>query len=166
MFRIEETVAEETVCAVIRYITENRWMICQSVFLIYLAVLSVMDIRSRRISLLLLLAGIPLAVFGFFCGRDISAVILWAGAAVGGVFMAVSRATKEAFGYGDSLLIGIMGMLLGFWNILSVLVTAFLLAALFSVILLFWNHFNRKASFPFIPFLTVAYAGGIFFGGY
>ena len=106
------------------------------------------------------------AVFGFFCGRDISAVILWAGAAVGGVFMAVSRATKEAFGYGDSLLIGIMGMLLGFWNILSVLVTAFLLAALFSVILLFWNHFNRKASFPFIPFLTVAYAGGIFFGGY
>ena len=161
MFKVKEAAD-----ALFQFITEHRWMICQAAFALYMIVLSVRDIRERRMSLLLLLSGVPLAVGSFFCGRDVPAVILISGAAVGIVFLAVSRGTKEAFGYGDSLLIVIMGMMLGFWEILSVLLAAFLLAAVFSAVLLFRNHFDRKASFPFVPFLTAAYIGGMFLGGY
>ena len=118
-----------------------------------------MDIRSRKLSLWLLLAGVPVSVISGIFAADIPAVILTAGGAVGILFLIISRSTGEAFGYGDSILILVMGSFLGFWNILSVLTAAFLLAAVFS-------GFTRKSAFPFVPFLTAAYLGGILIGGF
>lgn len=157
---------ESAVKSLAEYLEVHRWMVCQTAFMFYMIALSFKDIKERRMSLLSILAGVPLAVMGFFCGREIPPVMFAAGAAVGAVFVAVSKVTDEAFGYGDSLVIIIMGLMLGFWKILYVLLTAFILAAVFSVILLFRNHFNRKAAFPFVPFLTAAYIGGMLIGRY
>ena len=85
---------------------------------------------------------------------------------MGTVFLAVSKVTEEAFGYGDSVLILIMGGFLGFWDILALLTGAFILAAAFSLILLIRSRFQRKDTFPFVPFLTAAYLGGMAFGIY
>ena len=74
--------------------------------------------------------------------------------------------TGESFGYGDSLLILIMGSFLGFWDILSVLTAAFLLAAVFSTVMLVRRRFSRKTAFPFVPFLAAAYMGGMIVGMY
>ena len=89
-----------------------------------------------------------------------------AGAGVGIVFLVVSRVTDESLGYGDSILILIMGGFLGFWNILSLLVAAFSMAALFSIFMLLRKKFHRKSAFPFVPFLTAAYIGGMIIGAY
>lgn len=147
-------------------ITDHAWMICRLLFLAYLCVLTVMDIRRQQLSLLLLLSGFLFAVAGMLCGRDIHPLLLAAGGGVGIVFLMASRVTDESFGYGDSLLIVIMGSFLGFWNILSVLTAAFLLAAVFSAVMLITRKFNRKSAFPFVPFLTLAYVGGMLFGVY
>ena len=82
------------------------------------------------------------------------------------LFFIISRSTGEAFGYGDSILILVMGSFLGFWNILSVLTAAFLLAAVFSAVMMASRGFTRKSAFPFVPFLTAAYLGGILIGGF
>ena len=76
------------------------------------------------------------------------------------------KLTKESFGYGDSILIVIMGAFLGFWSLMSVLFMAFFMAGLFSVIMLLKTKFHKKSKFPFIPFLMAAYAGGIILNGY
>ena len=115
-----------------QFAAENRWLLCRLTFGIYLIILSVMDIKRRKLKLTVLLSGV----------------------------------LEEAFGYGDSVLILIMGGFLGFWDILALLTGAFILAAAFSLILLIRSRFQRKDTFPFVPFLTAAYLGGMAFGIY
>ena len=144
----------------------NRWLLCQLLFGIYMIVLAVMDIKWKKLSLAVLLSGFIIVVAGFLCGRDIHVILLAAGAGGGIVFLVISRVTEESFGYVDSILIVIMGGFLGFWNILSLLVMAFSMSALFSIFMLIKKKFHRKSAFPFVPFLTAAYIGGIFIGIY
>lgn len=148
------------------FIMENRWTLCQLLFAVYMIVLMLMDIKWKKLSLAALMSGFIILTAGFLCGRNIHVMLLAAGAGVGIVFMVVSRVTEEAFGYGDSILILIMGGFLGFWNILSLLVAAFSMAALFSIFMLLRKKFHRKSAFPFVPFLTAAYIGGMIIGAY
>lgn len=157
MYRVEE---------ILFFMMQNRWMLFQIFFLLYLIILSCMDIRRRKLSLRVLLAGAPAAVISGIFASEIPAVLLIAGGAVGLGFLAVSRVSGEALGYGDSILITIMGTFLGFWNILSVLMAAFLLAAVFSAVMLARRGFTRKSSFPFVPFLAAAYIGAVLTGGF
>lgn len=157
MFRID---------TVLKAAADHSWLICRVIFAGYLGVLTVMDIRNKRLNLLFLLSGFLLMTAGFFCKREIHPLLLATGASVGLVFLLASRVTGESFGYGDSILIMIMGGFLGFWDILSLLTAAFLLAAVFSVIMLVRKKFNRKTAFPFVPFLMIAYTGGMILGMY
>ena len=157
MFRID---------TVLKAAADQSWLICRVIFAGYLGVLTVMDIRNKRLNLLFLLSGFLLMTAGFFCTREIHPLLLATGAGVGLVFLLASRVTGESFGYGDSILIMIMGGFLGFWDILSLLTAAFLLAAVFSVIMLVRKKFNRKTAFPFVPFLMIAYTGGMILGMY
>lgn len=157
MFRID---------TVLKAAADQSWLICRVIFAGYLGVLTVMDIRNKRLNLLFLLSGFLLMTAGFFCKREIHPLLLATGVGVGIVFLLASRVTGESFGYGDSILIMIMGGFLGFWDILSLLTAAFLLAAVFSVIMLVRKKFNRKTAFPFVPFLMIAYTGGMILGMY
>ena len=157
MFILENTVY---------FSAENRWFLCRMAFAVYLLILSVMDIKRRKLKLTVLLSGILFLPAAVLCGRDVPAAFLLAGGAVGAVFLAVSKLTEEAFGYGDSILIIIMGSFLGFWDILELLTAAFILSAAFSLVLLIRSRFRRKDTFPFVPFLTAAYIGGMAVGMY
>lgn len=154
----------------IDFVTEaaaaHGWLVCRLLFAGYLGVLTVMDIRDKRLNLLFLLSGFLLVAAGGFFRRDVHPLLLVAGGGVGLVFFAASKVTGESFGYGDSLLILIMGSFLGFWDILSVLTAAFLLAAVFSTVMLVRRRFSRKTAFPFVPFLAAAYMGGMIVGMY
>ena len=98
----------------------------------YLCVVSMWDIRKREIPVWLIAAGgILSASLGYFHGK-IPLVLMVTGALVGGVFLLISRLTQEAFGYGDSLMIAVTGVYLGFWNVLYLLVWAYVLAAVFA----------------------------------
>ena len=148
------------------FIMENRWTLCQLLFAVYMIVLMLMDIKWKKLSLAALMSGFIILTAGFLCGRNIHVMLLAAGAGVGIVFLVVSRVTDESLGYGDSILILIMGGFLGFWNILSLLVAAFSIAALFSIFMLVRKKFHKKSAFPFVPFLTAAYIGGMIIGAY
>ena len=104
--------------------------------------------------------------FSVICERTVSTGEIIAGILAGAFFLLISKLTKESFGYGDSILIVIMGAFLGFWSLMSVLFMAFFMAGLFSVIMLLKTKFHKKSKFPFITFLMAAYAGGIILNGY
>lgn len=148
------------------FLTENGQTILRVVFAGYLCILTVMDIRYHKMRLSVLLSGIMFCAAEAVLVREQSAASLAAGCCVGVIFLIMSRATKESFGYGDSILIVIMGGFLGFWNILTLLMAAFFLAAGFSIVMLIKKKFNRKSAFPFVPFLTISYIGGMICGIY
>ena len=100
---------------------------------------------------------------GFF--RQVLDIFMVTGALVGGVFLLISRLTQEAFGYGDSLMIAVTGVYLGFWNVLYLLVWAYVLAAVFAGYVLIRKGFQKDAAFPFVPFLLAAYIGIVCLGG-
>lgn len=133
------------------------WTISKSICLLVLAVLSASDIKCRKVSGKILLAGAICTLIYQFLYRPLSLWSLGAGAAVGIFFLLVSKVTHEGFGYGDSLAILILGVYLGFWRLLGVLSGAFFLLAAVSVLTLCMKRMNRKSSLPFFPFLTVGY---------
>lgn len=147
-------------------IIKNKWFICQCIFLVYIAALAVMDFKYRKLPLKTLLSGLFIAAAGCLCGREISPVLLATGGCMGIVFLLISRVSGESFGYGDSILILIIGIFLGFWNLMYLLLGAFSMAAVFSAVMMIKHRFNRKSSFPFVPFLAAAYLGGMFIGTY
>lgn len=131
----------------------------------YLCVVSVWDIRKREIPLwLIAVGGLLAAGLGFFSEKH-SIMLMIAGALVGMVFVGISKVTEEAFGYGDSLMIAVAGVYLGFWNVLGLLVWAHVLAALFAGYILIRKGIYKGASFPFVPFLLVAYTVIVWRGG-
>ena len=131
----------------------------------YLCGLSALDVRSRRLPVSLLACGIGAAcVYQVFWGTVPSGISL-AGAAIGVLFLVVSKITGEALGYGDSILILGLGIYLGFWNLLGLLVIAFFIAAGFAMVVLAIRHFKRKAILPFVPFLLTGYVAILLSGG-
>ena len=136
---------------------ENLWMFFQAVIAVYLLILSVIDIRWKKVSVRSLLILLVIAVLcQVLCSKGELRMMV-AGGLCGGVFLFLSWFTQESFGYGDSILILILGILSGGWNLLWILFAAFLIASVYGGIMIARKKYTRKNSFPFIPFLTIAY---------
>lgn len=131
------------------------------VFLLLL-LCSVSDLRKRRISTKLLIGmSLALAVFRLLSGSEMVSSI-FGGILIGLFFELISKLTEEAIGYGDSWIILLLGGYLGGEKLLLLVITAFFLAGLLSLIGLVWRKWSRTAAIPFVPFLTLAYAGVVF----
>ena len=124
--------------------------------------LATIDILRKRIPLvavvLLILAAIVIVPFS----HSFDMVLTLGGVTVGLVFILVSKITKEGIGYGDSLLILALGIYLGFWKAMVLIMVAFFLSALFAVFVAIIRKKDRKATFPFIPFMAFSYVVMVF----
>lgn len=89
--------------------------------------------------------------------RELPLELYVLGALVGGMFLVISKVTKEGFGYGDSLLILIIGIGVGFWDLISLLVFSFAGSAVVAAVALVIGKFQRKMTLPFVPFLGMGY---------
>lgn len=100
--------------------------ISQIIGLGILGVASIMDIKCREIPTgLLVIMNVGAIIYQCLWHRE-AVLLAVGGAAVGMVFLIVSRVTKESVGYGDSLGILALGIYAGLWNILEILAEAFL----------------------------------------
>lgn len=133
---------------------------------LYLGVLAILDWKTKKIPLGLVVIGMVSACGFQLISKDLPFLLIAAGGAVGLVFLAVSKVTEEAFGYGDSMVIGVLGIYLGFWNLLSMLVLTFLLAAMTAMFVLVKQKFHRKSVLPFVPFLACSYILILLTGGF
>lgn len=128
--------------------------------LAFLLGISVYDIWFRRISgFVLLVAGILAA------GCTVVKGAAWwpaaaAGALAGAMLLLTARLTREAVGYGDGWLVTVLGLYLGFWQLMEVLASAWVLLACAACICLVRKRWSRKAALPMAPFVT---AGFLFF---
>jgi len=126
----------------------------------FLAWVSVIDLRTRRIPVVLLivwnLQAVIYRLYQVTGGREDAALFI-GGIGVGAAFFLISRVTKEGIGYGDSWMILILGIYLGVWEILEVLAGTCLLLAAASVICLTAKRMSPSVALPFAPFLAAGY---------
>lgn len=134
----------------------------RDIFVLVLLVLcSISDIRRRGVYTWVLIAlTFLLIMFCMVYGREHILSIL-GGIGVGGMFLAVSRLSREAIGYADSWMIALLGGYLGIQRILLLLTMAFVFAGLFGLGGFVFRRMRKGSAMPFIPFLTIAFIGVI-----
>ena len=71
----------------------------------------------------------------------------------------ISKWSQEGIGYGDSWMILNMGIFLGIWNLLGMLMLAFLVAAMAAGAGLWSGKWKRTTRMSFYPFLLIGYLG-------
>ena len=127
--------------------------------LILTLVCAVYDVRKKRIPIL------PI-VFGILFAAIVRIRHIWAGEAafleiilsiLPGIFiLTVGFCSKEKVGYGDGILLVMIGLMTGFLFCLGVLCISLAGSCIYALFLLVFQKAEREAAFPFVPFLALA----------
>lgn len=133
---------------------------------IFLGLMSLFDIKFKRLPELWIFLGITAAVIVriLYTVLPFSSYIM--ASFIGLTFIAVSFFTKEKIGYGDGLVILFVGILSGVENLLFVIFQAFFLCAFTGILLLLTQGKKKDLSLPFVPFIFVAFVLLIVFQKY
>ena len=128
------------------------WKIAKLAGLFFLGFGAAQDIKYQKISTEYLLAGSCAAIlYRALFGRMHWSVWV-AGLGCGIVFLMISKWSQEGIGYGDSWMILNMGIFLGIWNLLGMLMLAFLVAAMAAGAGLWSGKWKRTTRMSFYPF--------------
>lgn len=133
--------------------------------IIILGVICVFDIKRKKIPvyMLIILAAVGI-ISNFTVGEfDIEKRII--AMLPGMILLIVSMITKQQIGYGDGMIILIMGLYIDIDDILSIVLSSFLLSSIAAIILM--TVFKKKKNFEmaFSPFLLIGYGlvKGVYF---
>ena len=133
------------------------WSINEGICLLFLIIIAVRDIQTREISVVALVLGLFFSVGYHIVTRRMDVWSIFGGIFVGCIFMILSKVTKEGMGYGDSFVILILGIYLGFFDLLLVLSMTFFLLLCVSIPTLYIRKMSRTYTLPFLPFLAGGY---------
>ena len=135
--------------------------IAYGIVFLLLVLAGVIDWKKREIPVWLLIFMSASVLFFSIVNKDVNIWCRLAGAVLGAVFFLISRFTKEAVGYGDSWIILLLGVQLGIFRVLQLLLVASLMVAIIAVFYLWRHKWKRNETLPFVPFLAIAYTGVI-----
>ncbi len=122
-----------------------------------LTVLMIQDIRTKRVSIwAIALFFISVAVAVIVRGQQADLYPV-AGGLIGSVIIGVSIITKQSVGLADGLVITGLGVYMGLWKIIGLLMLALLFAALVAMVALLLKKADKNTKIPFIPFVQVAF---------
>ncbi len=121
-----------------------------------LVVLSIQDIKTKRIGIIPIMAMmLLLIIFARMRGTGMTEVIL--GILPGAAAALISLITRGKIGIGDALLIIAIGIGCGFYMTLEIWMTALLLSAVFGIVMLALKKATGKTEIPFVPFLLAGF---------
>ena len=133
-------------------------MVSRLILIVFLAVLSAQDIRSKKLDVRLILAGMAAGgLSGFLLARLSPAQMLLA--VLPGVFLAaLSRMSRGAVGMGDGLTLILIGLFVGVWEGMSIFLLALILSLIPAAVLFLRSKGAEggEKRIPFVPFLEAA----------
>lgn len=131
-------------------------MLMKKIVFLILLLLSVYDIRTRKLPVSALVFIIGAAVVYHIVAGSLSVALLL-GLIPGVVVLLLAFFTKESIGTGDGLILCAFGILYGFTETLAVFGMALFLSAATAMVLLVLHRVGRKTELPFLPFLCGSY---------
>lgn len=133
--------------------------------IIILGVICVFDIKKKKIPVYMLIILAAVGITSNFTMGEFNIEKRIIAMLPGIIMIMVSMVTKQQIGYGDGLLILIMGLYINIDDILSIVLSAFLVSSVFAIILM--TVFKKKKNFEmaFSPFLLIGYGlvKGVYF---
>ncbi|WP_461811606.1 prepilin peptidase [Faecalimonas sp.] len=127
--------------------------------IIFLCVCSLWDLRVKKIPIWLLGMGAIGVLFSYMVCRNRMLLDVIGGIGIGGICLVISKVTNESLGYGDSLLICLLGSYAGFFITIWVVTFAFVVVGIFSLFFFIGKGGYKDKTIPFVPFLTICYIG-------
>ncbi|MBQ9700796.1 MAG: prepilin peptidase [Lachnospiraceae bacterium] len=126
-------------------------LILHGSLLLYLIWSAIIDIRTRTISRkMALYFSIIITIAKLSLTPSASHIL--SSCLPGLCFLLIGILTKQALGYGDGIVVLIIGFALGLPDTIMIILIAFFSAAIISIILLIARK-NKRYSIPFVPFL-------------
>lgn len=123
---------------------------------LFLGAAASIDLKCRKVYIQLAAGYFLLALSGHLLHREQGIIFYLTGILPGLFYLTVSWISREGLGYGDSLMVLICGLSLGFSRTVILVSAAFFFAALLSIFLLSLGKADRKTQLPFLPFLFLA----------
>ncbi|MBU3942406.1 prepilin peptidase [Patescibacteria group bacterium] len=137
------------------------WLVITS----FLIIIFIYDLKYFLIPDSVLFIAIFLTLFYLIISPVLIAGYLWAALGASGFFLAIYLISRGKWiGFGDVKLAILMGLLVGFPNILIALFSAFLLGAIVGLGLISLKKKTLKSEVPFGPFLIIGIYIALFFG--
>lgn len=121
-----------------------------------LGLLSVVDLKARKIPLLpVIILGMLAVVYRLWVGTSLFDMA--AGVLPGCILLLLAMLTRESIGYGDGAVLVVLGLFCGVKQTVAAFGMALVLAALLAMILLVLKRVGRKTELPFLPCLCSGY---------
>jgi leader peptidase (prepilin peptidase)/N-methyltransferase len=135
-------------------------LINQLILLIPLFIASVIDVKKKDISMLLILICGALSLFtkvipAVFSGDPQNMTELILSVSPGLMMLLISRISGQSLGYGDGLMALAVGPIFGFEKMALGLMIALFLSSILSIALLVAKKAGKKTTIPFLPFITL-----------
>lgn len=143
---------------------QERKIMTGIILLIYLAIVSAVDIYKREIPLKSSMVCLLLIILMSLSIDKTKITTILLGLLIGLLLLALSMITKGSIGFGDGIMFLVVGSALGFAGTLTVLAGSLILASVTAVILMVFCHVGKKYRIPFAPFVCFTYGGMILFG--
>lgn len=122
-----------------------------------LCVLAYQDIKSRKLSGIVLVVSGACGLFLSILFRPLEIKSLCGGVGIGLLMLLVSKLTGGGIGVGDGFVLCVTGLYRGFWVNLILLFVALLFAAVWGIGLIIIKKAGRRSEMPFVPFLFTAH---------
>ena len=130
-----------------------------------LVICTIEDCLKKKIVIWHLLIPLPFLFFDLWYNTEVTVLSRILGLVIGGIFLLLSKLTKEQIGIGDAYVIIVIGLMLGGIHCLEVITFSFLISSVVAIVLMLIFHFSRKRTIPFIPFLLLGFISSVMLGG-
>lgn len=124
----------------------------------FLITTSITDWKDRKIPIDILIITDVLGVILLFFNPNVEFVQSMIGFfGVGGFVLLISIITRKAIGMGDAIVIGTIGLILGYKMALTVLVYSLVLIGIIGLTLMTFGKVSRKTQLPMVPFMFAVF---------
>lgn len=121
----------------------------------FLLVGGIYDLQKKCISFSIIIAGLILTCLCCYSSGNWKSNII--GLLAGATFIGISKITKEALGYGDSIMCIFLGGSFGMGVLIESCTIGFVLCTVISIIGIYRKKMEIKSEIPFLPFLFCGY---------
>lgn len=129
----------------------------------FLLTVLVIDLEHRRVLNVMILPAAVLALaFSFLPGKPPPLNALMGGIIGFGFFLLLALISRGKLGAGDVKLAGVIGLMVGFPDVLVTLCVGMILAGLVAIFLLITRRATRKSYMAYAPYLSLAALAALF----
>ncbi|MDR1018919.1 MAG: hypothetical protein LBM02_09490 [Lachnospiraceae bacterium] len=118
-----------------------------------LGILSLIDLKYKKLHIGYLIVFAISGGISIYFKSDSNLVLSILGLLVGLMCVFISKVTHEKFGMADSVVIGVLGLVYGLWNILAITFYGMLFVGIYGGFQLVIKHVNKNKRVAFLPYL-------------